>query len=345
MLTTVASGRTYDFSHAVGGNMPQPVALACGSGDTVYALSRQYEQVLDVPWNKSATFAYVMTYTMGPEWGDEEKLGNIGRYGDAEGELIWPAGLALDASENIYVTDEWMNRVTKYSKEGDVLSVWGSEGSGNGEFNRPSGIAIDSNGDLYISDSMNHRVQKFSPEGKFILTFGSQGSGEGELNAPWGLTIDNDGAVYVADHKNHRVQKFSSDGTYLACYGAGYGDGGKGQMNRPSDVAVDPDGDIYVTDWGNDRVQIYSQNGRFIATLIGDAQELAKGHKDIVDSNADVIKARRRVYSLEPEWRFSAPTALTFDIEKSRLIVADTHRGRVQIYNKLNDYMEPQFNL
>ena len=75
------------------------------------------------------------------------------------------------------------------------------------------------------------------------------------------------------------------------------------------------------------------------------AQELAKWHREQVVANADVQKARRRVYTMEPEWRFSMPTGLTFDVAKSRLIVTDTQRGRVQIYNKLHDYMEPQFNL
>ena len=82
-----------------------------------------------------------------------------------------------------------------------------------------------------------------------------------------------------------------------------------------------------------------------IRDSIGDAQELAKWHKMTVDANIDVIKARRRVSTLEPEWRFAMPTALEFDAEKGRLLVADTQRGRIQIYEKLNDYLDPQFNL
>ena len=92
-------------------------------------------------------------------------------------------------------------------------------------------------------------------------------------------------------------------------------------------------------------MQVYGPDGDFITTFIGDAQELAKWHKQTVDSNIDVIKARRRVYSLEPEWRFAMPTAVEFDHARNRLMVADTQRGRIQIYNKLNNYMEPQFNL
>ena len=64
-----------------------------------------------------------------------------------------------------------------------------------------------------------------------------------------------------------------------------------------------------------------------------------------MDANADVIKARRRAYSLEPEWRFALPRAVEFDEARGRLIVADTQRSRVQIYLKVKDYLEPQFNL
>ena len=58
MLTTVSKGRTYDFSHAVGGlYMPQPIGVVAGEGDMVYVLSRQYEQILDVPWKQDRHFS------------------------------------------------------------------------------------------------------------------------------------------------------------------------------------------------------------------------------------------------------------------------------------------------
>lgn len=344
MLTTVAAGRTFDFSHAVGGlYMPQPINVAVGEGDMVYVLSRQYEQILDVPWNKTATAAQLNKFTVPDAPYDEEFIGRISKYGDAEGELIWPAGLALDSDENLYITDEWMNRVSVFDKDGELLGVWGAAGAGDGELNRPSGIALDSNDDVYVVDSLNHRVQKFNRDGEYISQFGGFGSDEGEFNAPWGIACDADDYVYVADHKNHRVQKFGADGDFVAAFGR-YGKS-RGQLNRPSDVAVDPDGDVYVCDWGNDRVQVFAADGGFLASLVGDAQQLAKWHQEQVDANVDVIKARRRVYTLEPEWRFAMPTAVTFDAAKSRLLVADTQRGRLQIYNKVNDYMEPQFNL
>lgn len=344
MLTTVVAGRTFDYSHAVGGlYMPMPVAVTCGSGDTVYVVSRQYEQILDVPWNQTATFAQVNVFSIPTTPNDEEHLRKISRYGDAEGQLIWPAGVALDADDNVYVTDEWMNRVCVFTSEGEFVRSWGKAGNGEAEFDHPSGIAMASDGTLLVVDSLNHRVQRMTADGEFVSAFGSYGSGEGQLDSPWGIATDKEGFVYVADHKNHRAQKFTSDGEYVMSFGS-FGDG-KGQLTRPSDVAVDPDGDVYVCDWANDRVQVFAPNGRYLTSLLGDAQELAKWHREQAEANADVMKARRRVYTLEPEWRFSMPTGLAFDEAKSRLIVTDTQRGRVQIYNKPDDYMEPQFNL
>ena len=344
MLTQTVAGRVYDYSRAVGGRyLPQPVGIAVGEGDSVYVLSRPSDSISGVTWNKTAVGAKVTKIAIGPEPGDEEFVSEFSGYGDDDGELIWPAGIALDSQENVYVTDEWLNRVSVFDNDGNFLGLWGVAGTGDGEFNRPSGIAIDQQDVLYISDSLNHRIQKFSKDGSFLGKWGALGSGDGEFNSPWGIDVDHQGYVYVTDHKNHRAQKFTSVGEFVAEYGS-HGTG-RGELNRPSDVAVDPDGDVYVCDWANDRVQAFQADGKFIASFIGDAQQLAKWHQMTVDANIDVIKARRRVYSLEPEWRFAMPTAVTFDAEKQTLLVADTQRGRLQIYEKVKDYLEPQFNL
>lgn len=344
MLTQTIAGRVYDFSHAVGGRyIPQPVSLAVGDGDSVYVLSRPSDAISGVPWNKTGVAGKVTKITVGTVPGDEEFVTEFSRYGDSDGELIWPAGVALDSQENVYVTDEWMNRVSVFDSEGNLLNTWGEEGVEEGRFNRPSGIAVDSDDNVILVDSLNHRVQKFTQGGEFLTAWGGHGNGEGYFDSPWGIDVDDQGNVYVADHKNHRAQKFTPDGQFLAEFGV-HGTG-RGQVTRPSDVAVDQDGDVYLCDWANDRVQAFDPEGGFITSFVGDAQELAKWHKMTVDANVDVIKARRRVYSLEPEWRFAMPTAVEFDAEKGRLMVADTQRGRIQIYNKLQDYLEPQFNL
>ena len=63
------------------------------------------------------------------------------------------------------------------------------------------------------------------------------------------------------------------------------------------------------------------------------------------DANADYVKRRREVPTMEPEWRLALPTGLAYDAKKSRLLVVDSQRSRLQIYNKLQRYLVPQMNL
>jgi hypothetical protein len=116
-----------------------------------------------------------------------------------------------------------------------------------------------------------------------------------------------------------------------------------GSLKGPSGVAVDSDGDVYVTDWGNHRVQIYAADGHYITALVGDAQELSPWAQEYIGANPDIIKARRRA-DLEPEWRFRRPVAVNVDAD-DRIIVLESLRHRLQIYNKLKDYEEHPLNL
>ena len=347
MVTQLVAGRVYDFSHAIGrggsGGFASGNAMVLGSGDEVYVLSRGGEFVTGVPWNRTGRGVRVGKFTVGREAGDEEFVYEYGDNGEAPGEFIWPAGIALDRQENTYVTDEWLNRVSVFSNDGTLLRTWGTSGDGVGEFDGPSGMVIDSEDNLYIVDSRNHRVQKYTLEGQILSTWGSYGSGEGQLDSPWGITIDQDGLVYVVDHKNHRVQKFTPEGQFVAQFGR-YGTG-RGELNHPSDVTVDPDGDVYVCDWGNSRVQVFGADGKFITSFIGDARELTKWSQMIVQTNPEAMKRRREIRDPQVEWRLAMPRAVTFDPVKSRLLILDTQRSRIQIYNKLKEYVGPARNL
>jgi DNA-binding beta-propeller fold protein YncE len=257
-----------------------------------------------------------------------------------------------------------------FDSSGKFLRKWGATGSGDGELMRPAGLAVEKNGNIIVVDSGNNRLQVFTPDGKFVGKCGGPGNGDGQFNQPWGITLDKDGNIYVADWKNHRVQKLSPEGKFLMKFGqygkveepegayavtmfgpyvsptsetAGYPK--PGTLNHPTDVAVDTDGDIYVTDWGNHRVCVFDSEGRPICNLIGDAQVLSKWGQQTVDANPDMAKARRRVKSLEPQYRFCFPTAVEFDPATDSVIVADSQRNRLQIYKKVRDYSDFQANL
>ena len=334
MLTKIVGERVYDFSHVVGGRdqVMGPLAVAFGRDNEMYAV------VSALGGGRGIT-----KYTVGLYPGEEEMVQRIGESGQGPGQLMWTSGIALDSDYNIYVTDAMTDRISVFSEGGDFLRSFGSSGDGEVQFSRPSGIAIDQDDNLLVVDTMNHRVQKLSRDGRYLSEWGSEGSAPGQFRAPWGITTDADGCIYVADHLNHRIQKFDADAGFM--FELGSKGSGDYEFDHPSDVAIDPDGDIYVCDWANHRVQAFTADREYVTTFIGDAQELSKWQLEYVRSNPDVYKARRRVYTLEPEWRFALPSAVEFDSRNSRLMVADTQRWRIQIYNKLHDYADPQFNI
>ena len=342
MVTQLVAGRVFDYSRLIGrgavsgAGFNTPIAMCLAGEDKVYVVNRGAEYIPGAAWNRNVHGARVGVFYIGGEDEDEEWLSEFGKYGDADGEIIWPAGVALDSRGNAYVTDEWLNRVNVFDPEGNFVTHWGSAGNEPGQLLGPNRIRIDSEDTVYVSDGRNHRVQKFTLDGTYISGFGGFGDGEGQLNNPWGFTLDGDGHIYIADTKNNRVQKLTTDGEFVAEFGS-YGTG-RGELNRPADVAVDPDGDVYVADWGNSRVQVFGPDGKFLTSFIGDAQEHSKWARPVFSVSPQAIRRRREVKDLSVEWRLAMPTGVEYDASHDRVMIADTQRNRIQIYNKVKDY-------
>jgi len=366
-LTTVARGRVFDWSHAVGRGAARGTGfnyiqtMCLGKNGVLYATNRGNENNFGMHANK--------IQLGGP--GEEELITDFFEYGEEEGNSVWPFGIAVDDErDRVYCSDEWKNTISVFDTGGNYITKFGATGSGDGELLRPAGLVVEKNGNIIVADSGNNRLQVFSPDGKYVGKCGGPGKAPGEFNEPWGITLDKDGNIYVADWGNHRIQKLSPEGKPLMCLGSfgkltkpegAYavtihgpyvsGESEKAghprtdQFNHPTDVAVDSDGDIYVCDWGNHRVCVFDSKGGPITTLIGDAQLLSKWGQQSIDANPDMMKARRRVKSLEPQWRFCFPTAVEFDPASDSVIVADSQRNRLQIYKKVRNYSDFQANL
>ena len=339
-MTTEVQGVTFRYTHTIGRGeeagpgFKNPVSVARGADDVLYVVSRAYDYRAD---SKRITVCTV---------GEEEYIGEIGNGGRlggdlmdsgenaSDGSLVWPTSIALDSDENLYVTDEWLNRVAIFSKDGDWLGSWGVVGEGDGEFSQPSGIHLDADDNVFLVDTGNNRVQKYTKDGKYISSFGSFGTGDGELNMPWGIDLDADGNIYVADWRNDRIQKFDSAGNFLMKFGTT--GSGEGELKRPTDVAVDGDGIIYVADWDNDRVQVFDSNGLFITFILGDAT-LSKWGITKLDANPDMKLQREIAQGLERERFLRGPIGVEVD-DQDRLFIVDSQRNRIQIYRKLPPY-------
>ncbi|PKB73287.1 MAG: hypothetical protein BZY75_02610 [SAR202 cluster bacterium Io17-Chloro-G7] len=322
------SQRSFAFSRSVGRNefagtgFRNPVDFAIAPDDTVYVVNRSYENRPDGLRIRVVTL-------------EEEYITEFAEYGEGDGQFIWPTSVALDDQKNLYVSDEWLNRITVFDKDGEFLRSWGKAGSGDGELDRPAGISISADGTMFISDSRNNRVQKFSLNGDYIGKFGSGGTGPGQFNMPWGISVGPDGTVYVADWRNDRVQLFTSDGEWQASFGQS--GSGIGQFNRPNSVCADADGDIYVADWLNNRVQVLNPDGRYVADMRGDAG-LSKWGKEKLQSNPDMIRQRALAVANDPNFEkdLSHPCAVKIN-PKGEICILDHIRGRIQVYAKSKD--------
>ena len=183
------------------------------------------------------------------------------------GDLLKPAGLALDEKMNIYVADSKWRRVNVY----DSLGLFQRSVGDPADLERPTGVAVSRDGErIYVIDrayneSDQHRVVVYDKEGNKVKVIGSRGSAEGQFNVPTQGVVGADGTLYVLDSGNFRVQMFDRDGKYLRSFGGA----GKefGHFARPRGIAVDDEGNIYVSDAGFNNFQIFNPSGQLLMSV------------------------------------------------------------------------------
>ena len=130
-------------------------------------------------------------------------------------------GIRIDAAGAVWGVDVTGQVVRKYTPEGKVLMVVGTEGqTGDNDshtaFNRPTNVAFAPNGDFYVSDGyVNSRVVRFSKDGKYIGQWGHKGTGDGEFDLVHDIVLDKQNRLLVGERTNQRIQIFDLEGKLL----------------------------------------------------------------------------------------------------------------------------------
>ena len=229
---------------------------------------------------------------------------SFGSEGSSVGMFDFPWGVAVNARDEIAVTDSGNHRVQIFSSDGNYLRSFGRKGTKQGEFNDPRGIAFHKNGNILVVDYGNARIQIFSGEGEYIFSFGVAGRLDSQRSDPYGLSVDSDGNMIVADAGNELIKIFSPDGKFLMKIGGqgsfsfpfhcvqcdrylivsdchehcmkvydrngnfqykfGKQGGGDGEFNNPRFLSVNKSGLLMVCDSGNKRIQVFKLNGKFV---------------------------------------------------------------------------------
>jgi sugar lactone lactonase YvrE len=77
--------------------------------------------------------------------------------------LSHPEGVLLDSARNLYVVDNYNNRVQFFrlgQTNGTTIAGTGVAGNATNQLNSPFGLALDSQLNLYVSDTGNNRIVK-----------------------------------------------------------------------------------------------------------------------------------------------------------------------------------------
>jgi len=203
--------------------------------------------------------------------------------------VMFPQFGSLDAAGNIYIADDFGNRIRMYNATTHVITtVAGDHGQYgyNGEgikatmaamgFPR-SVIVFDSAGDFYYTDDGSNRIR--AVVGGIVNTIVGNGTGgytgdggpgtSAEINQPTGLALDAAGNLYFSDTGNQVIRVWNPSTTIVQTVAgngtAGYGgDGGLptlAMIDSPRGIGFDSTGNFYIADTLNSRVRIVTGIG------------------------------------------------------------------------------------
>jgi secreted PhoX family phosphatase len=149
--------------------------------------------------------------------------------GTTQSTFAVPIGLAFDASGNLWVADDFNNRVLEFKPpfttgmnaslvlgEPDFTTANDVPPSQN-SLNGPTGVAADSLGDVFVIDTNNIRVLEYKTPlsngmnasvviGQADFTHSTIGTSQNQLRIPrLQLGFDGSGNLWVTDDQNNRV--------------------------------------------------------------------------------------------------------------------------------------------
>jgi sugar lactone lactonase YvrE len=325
---TGTAGATGDGAAATSATLNTPSATAVDSQGNVYIADTTNNEI------RKVTPGGTITRIAG--------TGASGSSGDGAAAtaatLNAPAGIAVDATGDLYIADTGNNKIRMVDAvSGNISTLAGTGTAGyTGDqstpavatLNAPTQLAWSQTGTLYVADTGNSAIRAIAPKESLITTVagsaiagfdGDGGPGQAaQLQNPKGVAVGNSGNVYIADTGNNRIRLLSKGviTTLAGQQGGGYiGDGSAAatELNAPTGMAVDTSGNLYIADTQNQRIRMIS--GGQIITVAGTGTAGATG-----DTGTSAVAT------------VNAPMGIALD-SAGNLYIADTGNNKVRGIN------------
>ena len=208
-----------------------------------------------------------------------------------------PQNIAIDNSQNLYVTDEGFDVakkksfhvIRKITPKAEVTTLKNVEGTII-QINYAGGIACDDKGNIIVCDQDSRCIKKISPDG-FISTVAGKCDlqkwnpvfKEGSVNSatlvePMGIVLNKNGEIFFSDLRMHRIIKIANSRVMTIAGNSeidlshsniggyaeeGYADG-KAKLalfDGPQGLAFDKEDNLYIVDTNNSCIRKLSPNG------------------------------------------------------------------------------------
>ncbi len=225
IISTIAGngtgGYAGDGAAATSAELSRPTGLFVDGSGNVFIADNQNSRIRKVNGSTG-----IITTIAGNGTG-----GYTGDGAAATSAEIYPWGVFVDGSGNVFIADAFNNRIRKVNISTGIISTiagigvcCGAPSSYNGdgiaatsaELNSPSGIFVDASGNVFIADTYNARIRKINGSTGIISTIAGNGTpgyaGDGaaatsaELDNPFGVFVDGSGNVFIADGVNSRIR-------------------------------------------------------------------------------------------------------------------------------------------
>jgi streptogramin lyase len=187
-----------------------------------------------------------------------------------------PWGLALDASNNLYVCDESNRAIRIVTPDSSVTSITFPATFNGVSFYAPYNIAINQTTNaLYVTD-FNAQLMAISNESASIIYNGT---------APTtGIAVGSDGSLYMSNNSAGTILKLSADGLTVTPFASGIG--------APRNIVFDKTGNMFVAgfDATKNSSAIFQVSSTGVATVLYDDPGF-KGYDIATDGNGTFYEA------------------------------------------------------
>lgn len=263
-LSTVAGTSMYGFSGDGSDALLAEIHIGGSGGDIAFdAIGNLYfSDVYNNRVRKVDTAGIISTIA----GGGTSTPGDGGPATDAT--VNRPAGIAFDASGNLYIAEETGHRIRKVDMTtGNISTVAGdgtSSSTGDGgpataaQVDYPEGLAINADGDIFFGEYSTNKIRKISVSTGNISTYATG------FNQPAFLDFDPAGNLFVGSYSTSgRVLRVKTSGVVDTVAGNGAstpsGDAGPATsagLGKPIGVCITPGGNLLITTNWNHRIRV-----------------------------------------------------------------------------------------